>query len=414
VPNRVGADSIAAIERPLRATSTSGDRPRQLPPQVLSAPTRFNLKPAAEKLLLGFLPPALLIVLVAARYLVGRHLGFDYRPLWEASHHLFHGASPYPAVHAAALHNEQQFVYPPVAAVLAAPLAVFPFGVAAALFAAVEVAATVLTLRLLGVRDWRCYGITFLWYPVLQNFMLGSITSMLALGLAVAWRYRDDRRISILVSAALIAAKVFLWPLLFWHVATRRWKTATRALGLALAAVALSWALVGFGGLTSYPRLLDELSRLESWKSYSAVALGLVLGLSTGEARALAIVAGAAVIAAMLVIGYLRRDEAESDRQMFVLAIAAAFLFSPIVWTHYLALLVVPIAITRRTLTPLWFVPLAMWVTTGQSNGQAWQIVVGLAVSSVVLGAALRTPRPLPAARTRVTQPIVSLGVFGR
>jgi alpha-1,2-mannosyltransferase len=347
--------------------------------------------------------------------LVGRHLGFDYRPLWEASRHLFHGASPYPAVHAAALHDEQQFVYPPVAAVLAAPLAVFPFGVAAALFAAVEIAATVLTLRVLGVRDWRCYGVAFLWYPVLQNFLLGSITSLLALGLAVAWRYRDDRRISIFVSAALIAAKVFLWPMLFWFAATRRWRTATWALGVALAAVALSWAPVGFAGLASYPRLLDELSRLESWKSYSAVALGLVLGLSTGEARALAITAGAAVIAAMLVIGYLRRDEAESDRQTFMLAIAAAFLFSPIVWTHYLALLVVPIAITRRTLTALWFVPFAMWATTGQSNGQAWQVVVGLAVWSIVLGAALRTPRPRPAVRTRIKQqPIVSLGAFDR
>jgi Glycosyltransferase family 87 len=414
VPNRVGADSIAAIERSPRATSTLVDHPRRSQPQLLSAPTRSSLTLAAEKLLLGFLPPALLIVLVAARYLVGRHLGFDYRPLWGASRHLFHGTSPYPAPHAAALHDEQQFVYPPVAAVLAAPLAVFPFGVAAALFAALEVAATVATLRVLDVRDWRCYGITFLWYPVLQNFLLGSITSLLALGLAVGWRYRDSRRISIFVSAALIAAKVFLWPVLFWLAATRRWRTALWALGVGLVAVGLSWALVGFGGLTSYPRLLDELSRLESWKSYSAVALGLVLGLSTGEARALAIIAGSAVIAAMLIIGHRRRDDAEADRQTFVLAIASAFLFSPIVWTHYLALLVVPIAISRRTLTPLWFVPLAMWATTGQSNGHAWQVVIGLAVWSVVLAAALRTPRELSASQTRVSQPVLSLGLFGR
>jgi MFS family permease len=412
VSKRVGADSIAAFERPLRATSASTSRPKKLPP-LLSAPSRSNLRRAAEKLLLGVLPPALLVVLVAARYLIGRHLGFDYKPLWEASRDLFNGASPYPAPRAAALHNEQQFVYPPIAAVLAAPLAVFPVGVAAALFAAVEVAATVLTLRVLNVRDWRCYGVTFLWYPVLQNFLIGSITSLLALGLAVVWRYRDDRHISIFVSAALIAAKVFLWPLLFWLAASRRWRTAMWALVVGLTAVALSWAIVGFGGLTSYPRLLDELSRLESWKSYSAVALGLVLGLSTGEARALAIVAGGAVIAAMFLVGYVRRGDADSDRHMLVLAIAAAFLFSPIIWTHYLALLVVPIAITRRTLTPLWFAPLAMWATTGQSNGHAWQVVIGLAVWSVVLGAALRTPRPLPALRTRVAEPVVSLGVSG-
>jgi hypothetical protein len=210
----------------------------------------------------------------------------------------------------------------------------------------------------------------------------------------------------------VIAAKVFLWPLVFWLAATRRWTTALYAVAVGLAAVAVSWALFGFVGLTSYPRLLDELSRLEAWKSYSAVSLGLVLGLSTGEARALAIVAGVLMLVAVVLTG-LRRNP-DSDRQAFVLAIAAAFLFSPIVWTHYLALLVVPIAITRRTLTPLWFVPLAMWATTGQSDGHAWRVLIGVAVWSVVLVAALRTPRPLPAVRARVPQPIASLGVFGR
>src|SRR4029077_17672130 len=109
--------------------------------------------------------------------------------LWEASRHVFQGASPYPPPHASALHDEQQFVYPPIAALLAAPLAVFPFGVAAALLAVLEILATGLTLRTLGVRDWRCYGITFLWYPVIQNVLVGSITSFLALGLAVTWSY---------------------------------------------------------------------------------------------------------------------------------------------------------------------------------------------------------------------------------
>jgi alpha-1,2-mannosyltransferase len=409
VTKRIGADSTAAIEQPPRAT-LANRRARGLPP-LLSAPSRSSLTLASEKLFLAFLPPALLLVLIIGRYAVGRHLGFDYRPLWEASRHLFDGPSPYPAPHAAALHDEQQFVYPPLAAILAAPLAVLPFGVAAAVLAIIELGATALTLRVLGVRDWRCYGVTLLWYPVIQNFLIGSITSLLALGLAVLWRYRDDRRVATLVSATVIAAKVFLWPLVFWLAATRRWTTALYAVAVGLTAVAVSWALFGFAGLASYPRLLDELSRLEAWKSYSAVSLGLVLGLSTGEARAVAIVAGVLMLCAVVVIG--RRRSSDSDRQAFVLAIAAAFLFSPIVWTHYLALLVVPIAITRRTLTPLWFVPLAMWATTGQSDGQAWRVALGIAVWSVVLGAALRTPRPLPAVRARVAQPIASLGVFG-
>jgi hypothetical protein len=215
------------------------------------------------------------------------------------------------------------------------------------------------------------------------------------------------------VSALVIAAKVFLWPLLFWLAATRRWRTAAQALVFALAGIAVSWALFGFGGLTSYPHLLDELSRLEAWKSYSAVAVGLLFGLSTGQARAVAIAAGVGILVAVVLVGYFRKD-ADSDRRAFVLSIAAAFMFSPIVWTHYLALLVVPIAITRRRLAPLWFVPLVMWATPGQSNGQGWRVVLGLAVWSVVLAAAFRGPKPLPAVRRRVVQPIASLGVFGR
>ena len=404
---------MAEVDRPSRVTQIVRGHEGTSPP-LLSVPSRSGSTLAAEKLVLGFLPAALLVVLVVSRYLVGRHLGFDYRPLWDASRHLFDGVSPYPPPHAAALHDEQQFVYPPIAAVLAAPLAVFPFGVAAALLAVIELVATVLTLGVLGVRDWRCYGVTFLWYPVLQNFLIGSITSLLALGLAVLWRYRDDPKVSTPVAAVVVAAKVFLWPVLFWLGATRRGLVALSALAFALVGISLSWAVVGFGGLTSYPRLLDELSRLEAWKSYSAVAFGLALGLSTGEARALAIVAGAAALIAVVMVGRRSRRDPDADRQAFILAIAAAFLFSPIVWTHYLALLTVPIAITRRNLAPLWFVPLAMWATTGQSDGDAWRVLVGLGVWSVVLAAALKLPRPMPALRGRVAQPIAFLNVFGR
>ena len=265
---------------------------------------------------------------------------------------------------------------------------------------------------MLQVRDWRCYGVTLLWFPVIQNMLIGSITSLLALGLALAWRYRDDRQVAAPISAVVVATKVFLWPMLLWLAATRRWRTAVWAVMLAVVGVALSWAVIGFGGLTSYPRLLDELSRLEAWKSYSAVAFGLLLGLSTNAARVLAIVAGTATLGGVLLVG--RQRDAEADRRAFVLAIAAAFLFSPIVWTHYLALLVVPIAISRRTLSPLWFAPLAMWLTTGQSDGQAWRIVLGMAVWSVVLAGAFIAPRSFAAVRARAAHPIASLATFGR
>jgi hypothetical protein len=399
-PREPGADGIAEY-RPVvkEAEKVFGFRPTESP--LLSAPTRSGLRLAGDKVLFGALPPVILTLLLIARFAIGRHFGFDYKPLWEASHHVFHGDSPYPLPHASALRDEQQFVYPPIAAVMAAPLAVFPFIVAAILFAVIELVATALTLWVLGVRDWRCYGLALLWLPVIENILIGSISSLLALGLAVAWRYRDRRWAAPLIVAAVITAKVFLWPVLLWLVATRRGMAATRALVIAVVAVVGSWALIGFAGLGSYPRLLDVLSRLEQWKSYSAVAFGLVLGLSTGEARALALVACAVALVAIVLSVRLRPGNPDADRQAFILAIAAAFLFSPIIWMHYLAILVVPIALTRRTLTPLWFVPLAMWATPGQSNGHAWQVTLGLLVWVGVLAASLRPKWPLPAFRRR-------------
>jgi hypothetical protein len=409
VGKRAGVGGIA-VRPSVIATEATDGRKRETAP-LLSAPSRSGLGLAAARLFLGVLPPALLVLLVVARYLTGNKLGFDYKPLWEASRHVLDGASPYPRAEAWALHDEQQFVYPPLAAFLFAPLAAFPFAVAAPLHAVVELAATGLTLRVLGVRDWRCYGVVLLWYPVLQNFLLGSITSVLALGLAVAWRYRDSRRIAPVALAALIAAKIFLWPMLVWVGASHRWLTVVRALGLAVAGIFLSWAAIGFAGLGSYMRLLDELSRLEQWKSYSAVALGMALGLTGGEARGLALAACALVLVAIVLVQ--RRGGEDADRKAFVLAIAAAFLFSPIVWTHYLALLVVPIAITRRTLSPIWFVPLAMWASYGQSEGHLWRVVLGFSVWAVVLAASLRPAWRLPTFGRSVAMPAAPLSAEG-
>src|SRR5204862_3781449 len=90
---------------------------------LLSAPSHSGLGLAAARLFLGVLPPALLVLLVVTRYLTGTKLGFDYKPLWEASRHVLHGASPYPRPEAWALHDALPFIYPPLAAFVFSPFA---------------------------------------------------------------------------------------------------------------------------------------------------------------------------------------------------------------------------------------------------------------------------------------------------
>src|SRR5207244_3695866 len=116
----------------------------------------------------------------------------DFHAFWEGGRAVLHGHSPYPPATAASLQHENQFVYPPLAAFLFVPLAVLPFQVAAILFCAVLAGCAPLTLWLLGVRDWRCYGAAFLSIPVIACLHLGAISLVLALATAVLWRYRAN------------------------------------------------------------------------------------------------------------------------------------------------------------------------------------------------------------------------------
>ena len=43
----------------------------------------------------------------------------------------------------------------------------------------------------LGVRDWRCYGLLLLWPPVISAVQTGNVTLWFALAAALAWRFRD-------------------------------------------------------------------------------------------------------------------------------------------------------------------------------------------------------------------------------
>ena len=310
-------------------------------------------------------------------------LFFDFQVFWEAGRDVLAGNSPYPPVDAAVLATEQNFVYPAAAAYLIAPFSLLPLNVAGAIFTVLSIGAVPLALRLLGVRDWRCYGAAVLSAPVLHGAIVGAISALLALALAAGWRWRDRPIVVAPLVALLVVSKVFLWPLGLWLLVTGRTRSAFAAAGLSLAAAFAGWAALGFAGLADYPRLLSLLSDLLQGEGYSPVALALSLGAPESAARLLAYGAGGAAVAACVVLG--RRRSEGADLASLCVALAAALLLSPIVWTHYLTVLFVPIAILRPRLSGLWLVPLVLWLTPAQSDGVAWRVVVGFAVMLIPL-----------------------------
>lgn len=315
----------------------------------------------------------------------------DFHVFWQAGRDFASGSSPYPPLDAAVLAAGHSFVYPAPAALALVPLGALPSGIAAVVFMAMLVLSVPLALLALGVRDWRCYGVAFLPAPVLAVLGSGALTLFLVLGLALAWRYRDRTRIAAALVAALIVAKLLLWPVVVWLLATRRWRTAAYAAVGAVVVTLASWSLIGFAGLEEYPRLLRMLADVERGDGYSLIALALALGLPEAFAGAATILGAATAVGAIVFVA----GRGEGDRDAFIVAIGAALLLSPIVWLHYFALLLVPIALARRRLSPLWFAPIALWIVPMHSGGSAARIAFAAALAGIVVGACLGawTPR---------------------
>ena len=348
---------------------------------------------------------AAVAVTTVVRNALGGGYGVDFHGIWRAGHDLLAGQSPYLAPHwRTLLVASNAFIPPPPLAVLAAPFSVLPFAGAVAVWNLLCVGAFAGALRLVGVRDLRVYVVALCSFPLVASVGLGQPDGLFALGAAVAWRYRDRGRGALAVGA-LIAAKLLAWPLLLWLVLTRRARCSLIAMASALGLLAASWALIGFQGLLDYPRLLAADAHAFETRSHSVVAMMMRFGASAPVAGLLAI--GCAVVVALAVIRLSRR----SDLGFFTAALTAGLLLSPVLWSHYLVLLLVPLAIRRPRLDGAWLLTAVFWLSPVEP-ARGWQIVlVLLAAGAIALSPASRSASRLwrrPVSGVRAARAITS------
>jgi hypothetical protein len=189
-------------------------------------------------------------------------------------------------------------------------------------------------------------------------------------------------------------------------LATRRVGAAAWSAIVAVAVLVVTWAAIGFTGLTEYPALLHRLSEYMDQWAFSLYAVALDLGAPSSAARALWLAFALAVLTASVLLA--RRGD---ERGSFLLAVAAVIAFSPIVWHHYFALLLVVVGVGDSKLGLAWFAPLLMYATMDGKvvavigNGTTLQTISTLAVAGLAVGLALRAsshaPRPV-SPRTRL------------
>jgi alpha-1,2-mannosyltransferase len=343
---------------------------------------------------LGIAPLVLLAAISIVTFVDGLEpgsVGFDFRGAYlRAAEEITRGESPYPPVEGFELASHSAYVYPPLLAFALVPLTILPTGMAAG-FAVLGVALLLIgALAILGVRDWRCYSAVFLWAPTVNALHMGSSSALLVLAAALTWRYRAATWQPALAIGLGVATKLILWPLLVWTLATRRLRTTVLAAAVAGGVTLVLWAALGFDGLLRYPAMLRRLAALEAEESYSLVGAFAGLGAGGALARALALVVASAVL--VLCVLYARRGE---EARSFALALAAGLAFSPIVWLHYFVLLLVPLAIARPRFSAVWLLPLLLWLTPLNGNGQLIQPLLPMLVAATMFGLVLfeRQPR---------------------
>ena len=344
-----------------------------------------------EVLLLGILPLTALYFVFLSVLRGGQVTDFE-NAFYPAAEAVLHGRSPYPALDDPSLAAGTAYVYPPLTAIASAPLTALSSEAAGLAVMALLVAMVIATLLVLDVRDWRCYGMAFLWLPVISAIQAANVTIPLGLAAALAWRYRERPPLAGLSVGMSLALKPLLWPLVLWLAATRRSRAAAVTVVTAAVALAGTWGVIGFAGLREFPDLLHRLQGLEERQGYTVYALATDLGASPGLARPFAVALAVSLLCAVVVLG--RRGD---DRRAFILALAAVLACTPIVWLHYFALLLVVVAVGRPTLGPAWFVPLVMYGATGTHNGTTLQNALTIAAAAVTVLLSLRIAPPVSA-----------------
>ena len=95
-----------------------------------------------------------------------------------------------------------------------------------------------------------------------------------------------------------------------------------------------------------------------------------------------------ALLAAVVVVG--RQGDA---RTSFILAVAASLAFTPVVWLHYFALLLVVVALAQPRLGFVWLVPLGLFVTPGSGDPTPFQTTATFTIAALTVVLAVRASR---------------------
>jgi hypothetical protein len=289
----------------------------------------------------------IVILAVVAAYIAfglktaSNSLGCDFLAYYTAATHWFAGQPIYDLT-VASTGTCGTYQYPPPFVLIAAPFSTFGFEVGNWLWIGFLIGCWALGTAILPLRlvtRWTILLLGAIGWPLIYGVRIGQVAPILYLIYAFAWR-NLDRPLALGASvAAGVLVKLQPGLLAVWLVTQRAWRALFAALVVGLAVVVVCFVIgLGdwFGLLTLLRALTDAVSVTQN------LAIGATLhhlGLDTAVAGAVQTVNTVAILLVVVVAG-LRLPRTPG----FLVAVIATQLISPIVWSHYALILLLPVA----------------------------------------------------------------------
>ncbi|MDQ3870780.1 MAG: glycosyltransferase 87 family protein [Chloroflexota bacterium] len=353
-----------------------------------TAPVRWHLVAPSVLAGLGFL----FLVLAVSAFVGSTGYGVDFGAYYTAAGRLVEGSALYLPQNVQAPFRAGApglYVYSPALAVLLMPAALLPFVAAAFGWLLLHLAALVAGCALMPVpRRVRMagFGIAALSSPLLVDLNLGNVSVFVLLVAVVAWRWLD-RPLGSMALAAGLALRPQLGVVVIWWVARQRLRQVAWTITAGLVLLLVTLPFVGIEGYLQFGQVLRNAQVTAVARNGALESTALLLGLPPPLAT-LASLAGYAVAAAAIVVS-LRRDRELS----YVVTVSASLLVTPLLWDHYLVLLLVPAAFLA-------------------SRGRSWALALPLlgwlpqaTISLAALAGTLLPLLVLPAREDRVLAP---------
>lgn len=254
----------------------------------------------------------------------------------QVAQRLVDGHTLYPA------DGNGEYPYPPLWAMLVSPFLLLPTTAAQYAGCALCALAIVTAVWIIGVRDPFCYAAALISNPVVTGTQIGNASAFVMLLLALTYRYSGAP------AGVAVAVKLYAWPVVLWSAMQRGVRDLMLGIGVAITAIVMPWAAIGFDGINRFPSVAREVI-----PDHGTYAFPTTIGL----------------IVATLSLAAMWRRRADPVGS-FSFAIVAMLAATPVLWDFYFTAALLPLGLRRPRFSPAWLVPFLAVVT--RDHGYAY------------------------------------------